>query len=90
MTGHWSRLDRHVRSVAAEDACFGLRPDVGAKSDRTLAGCIRSVLTYADVRRTEKTLSDRTPGGSSRAGQDASDREISRLEPYWKRPDAEI
>ena len=66
MTGRWSLLDRHVRSVAAVSACFGLRPDAGAKSDRTLAGCARSVLTYADVGRTEETLSDRMLGESGR------------------------
>ena len=60
MTGRWSRLDRRVRSVAAEGVCFGLRPDTGAKSDRTLAGCVRSVLTYADVGHTEETLCDQT------------------------------
>ena len=88
MTGRWSQLDRRVRLVAAEGACFGLRPDAGVKSDRTLAGCIRSVLTYADVRRTEETLRDRTLGESGRAGPDVSGRENSFLEPYWKRPDA--
>ena len=36
-------------------------------NDRTLAGCVRSVLTYADVGRTEETLSDRTLGESGRA-----------------------
>ena len=64
MTKRWSRLDRHVRSVAAEGACFSLRPDAGAKSDQMQAGCVRSVLTYADVGRTEETLSDRTLGES--------------------------
>ena len=82
MTGRWSRLDRHVQSVAAEGGCFGLRPDAGAKSDQTLAGCVWSVLTYADVRRKEETLSDRTQGVSGRARPDASGHEISRLEPY--------
>ena len=67
MTGRWSRLDRRVLSVAAEGTCFGLRPDAGAKSDRTLAECVRSVLTYADVGRTEETLSDRMLGESGRA-----------------------
>ena len=76
--------------MAAEGACFDLRPDSDAKSDRTLAGCVRSVLTYADVRRTEETLCDRTLGESGRTGPDASGCEMSRLEPYWKRPNAEI
>ena len=76
MTGRWSRLDRRVRSVEAEGACFGLRPDAGAKYDRTLAGCVWSVLTYANMGRTEETLSDRTLGESGR--------ENSCLEPYWK------
>ena len=67
MTGRWSLLDRRVRSVAAEGACFDLQPDTGAKSDRTLAGCVRSVLTYAYMGCTEETLSDRTLGESSRA-----------------------
>ena len=67
MTERWSLKDRCVRSVAAEGACFGLRPNAGAKSDRMLAGCIRSVLTYADVRRTEETVCDRTLGESGRA-----------------------
>ena len=67
MTGRWSRLDRSVRSVAAEGVCFGLRPDAGTKSDRMLAGCVRSVLMYADVGHTEETLSDRTLGESGRA-----------------------
>ena len=67
MTGRWSWLDRRVRSVVAEGACFGLRPDAGAKSDWTLAGCVRSVLTYADVGRIDETLSDRTLGESGQA-----------------------
>ena len=82
MTGRWSRLDRRVRSVAAEGVCFGLPSDAGAKSDRTLAGCVRSVLTYADVGHTEEMMSDRTLGESGH--------ENSRLEPYRKRPDAEV
>ena len=82
MTGRWPWLDRSVWSVAAEGTCFGLRPDAGTKSDRTLAGCVGSVLTYANVRHTEETLCDQTLGGSGR--------EISHLEPYWKRPDTEI
>ena len=67
MTGRWFRLDRRVRLVAAEGTRLGLRPDAGAKNDRTLAGCVQSVLTYADVGRTEETLSDRTLGESGRA-----------------------
>ena len=67
MTGRWRWLDRSVWSVAAEGACFGLRPDAGAKSDRTLAGCVQSVLMYADVRRIEETLRDQTLGESGRA-----------------------
>ena len=67
MIGHWPWLDRSIGSVAAEGACFGLRPDAGAKSDRTLAGCVRSVLTYADVGHTEEKLSDRTLGEFGRA-----------------------
>ena len=58
------------------------RQDAGSLYDQTLAGCIRSVLTYADVRRTEEALSDRTLG--------VSGRENSCLEPYWKRPDTKI
>ena len=82
MTGRWFQLDRSVRSVAAEGACFGLRPDAGAKYDWTLAGCVRSVLTYADVGHIEETLSDRMLGKSGRAGPDTSGRGNSRLEPY--------
>ena len=54
-------------SGSSEDAGVGLRSDAGSLSDRTLAGCVRSVLTYADVGHTEETLSDRTLGESSRA-----------------------
>ena len=43
-----------------------------------------------DVRRTKETLCDRTLGESGQALLDAFGREISRLEPSWKRPDAEI
>ena len=53
--------------MAAEGACFGLRPDAGAKSDRTLAGCVWSVLMYADVGRTEETLSDQMLSESGQA-----------------------
>ena len=38
-----------------------------SRSDRTLAGCVRSMLTYADVGRVEETLSDRTLGVSGQA-----------------------
>ena len=82
MTGRWSLLDRRVRSAAAVSACFGLRPNAGANSDRTLAGCVRSVLTYADVGRTEGSLSDQMLAASGRAGPDTSGRGNSRLEPY--------
>ena len=65
MIGRWPRLDRQVRSgVAAKTLASVKRPDAGSLCDRTLAGCIRTVLTYADVRRTEETLSDRTLGES--------------------------
>ena len=65
MTGRWPRLDRHVRSgVAAKTLASVKRPDAGLLYDRTLAGCVRSVLTYADVGRTEETLSDRMLGES--------------------------
>ena len=67
MTGRWPWLDRSVQSVAVEGACFGPRSDAGARSDQTLAGCVRSVLTYADVGHTEEKLSDQTLGESSRA-----------------------
>ena len=53
--------------VEHEDAGVGLRPDAGSLGDRTLEGCVRSVLTYADVGRTEETLSDRTLGVSGLA-----------------------
>ena len=77
MTGHWPRLDQRVRSgVTAKTPASVKRPDAGSLCDRTLAGCVRSVLTYADVRRTEETLSDRTRG--------ASGREFSHLDAYWK------
>ena len=67
MTGRWPRLDRRVRSVAAEGVRFDLRPEAGSLGDRTLEGCVRSVLTYADMGRTEETLNDRTRGESGRA-----------------------
>ena len=68
MTGRWPRLDRHVQSgVTAKTLVSVKRPDAGSLYDRTLVGCVRSVLTYADVRRTEETLRDRTLGESGRA-----------------------
>ena len=68
MTGRWPRLDRRVRSgVIVKMLVLVKRPDAGSLCDRTLAGCVRSVLTYADVRRTEETLSDRTLDESGRA-----------------------
>ena len=79
MTGRWPRLDRRVRSgVIAKTLASVKRPNAGSLYDRTLAGCVRSVLTYADVRRTEETLNDRTLGESDQA------HENSCLEPYWK------
>ena len=90
MTGRWSLLDRRVRSVAAVSARFGLRPNAGAKSDWTLVGCVRSVLTYADVGRTEESPCDRTLGESGRAGPDVSGHEKSSMDAYWKRPDAGV
>ena len=76
MTGRWSQWDQRVRSVAAEERV--------SVFDQTLAGCVQSVLTYADVGCIEETLSDQTLGESGRARPDASGRENSRLEPYWK------
>ena len=68
MTGRWPRLDRHVRSdVSAKTLASVKRPDAGSLCDRTLAGCVWSVLTYADVRRTEETFNDRMLGESDRA-----------------------
>ena len=68
MTGRWPRLDRRVRSgVTTKTLTSVKRLDAGSLCDRTLAGCIRSMLTYADVRRTEEMLSDRTLGESGQA-----------------------
>ena len=68
MTGHWPRLDRCVRSsVTAKTLASVKRPNAGSLYDRTLAGCVRSVLTYVDVGHTEETLSDQTLGESGRA-----------------------
>ena len=65
MTERWPELDRRVRSgVTVKTLASVKRPDAGSLCDRTLAGCVRSVLTYADVRRTEETLRDRTLGES--------------------------
>ena len=91
MTERWPQLDWLIWSgVTAKTLASVKRPDTRSLYDRTLAGCVRSVLTYADVRRIEETLSDRTLGVSGRACPDAFGRENSRLEPYWKRPDAEV
>ena len=61
MTRRWSRLDRRVRSdVSAKTLASIKLPDAESLYDRTLAGCVRSVLTYANVRCTEETSSDRT------------------------------
>ena len=68
MTGRWPRLDQRVRSgVTAKTLASVKRPDAGSLYDRTLEGCVRSVLTYADVGHTEETLCDRTLGESGRA-----------------------
>ena len=67
MTGRWSRLDRRVRSVAAEGVRFGLMTGRWVAQRPALAGCVRSVLMYADVGHIEETLSDRTLGESGRA-----------------------
>ena len=68
MTERWPRLDRRVRSgVTTKTLTSVKRLDAGSLCDRTLAGCIRSVLTYANVGLTEETLSDRTLGESGRA-----------------------
>ena len=53
--------------VSAKMLALVKRPDAGSLYDRTLAGCVRSVLTYADVRRTEETLCDRTLAVSGQA-----------------------
>ena len=68
MIERWPRLDRSVRSgVTAKTLASVKRPDAGSLCDRTLFGCVRLVLTYADVRRTEEMLCDRTLGESGRA-----------------------
>ena len=68
MTGRWPWLDRRLRSgVTAKTLASVKRPDTGSLYNRKLAGCIRSVLTYADVRRTEETSSDRTLAESGQA-----------------------
>ena len=83
MTEHWPLLDLRVRSgVTAKTLASVKRPDARSLCDRTLAGCARLVLMYADVRRTEETLNDRTLGEFGR--------ENSCLEPYWKQPDAGV
>ena len=91
MCGRWPRLDRLVwPGVTAKTLASVKRPDAGSLCDRTLAGCVRSVLTYVDVGHTEETLCDRTLAVSGQALPDASGREKSCLEPYWKRPDAKV
>ena len=68
MTGCWPRLDRRVRSgVTAKTLASVKRLDAGSLLDWMLEGCVWSVLTYADVRRTEETLCDRTLGESGQA-----------------------
>ena len=68
MAGRWPRLDRRVRlDVTAKTLASVKRPDAGSLYDRTLAGCVRLVLTYADMGHTEEMLSDRTLGESGRA-----------------------
>ena len=68
MTRRCPRLDQHVRSgVTAKTLASVKRPDAGSLYDRTLAGCIQSMLTYADVRRTEEMSSDQTLAGSGQA-----------------------
>ena len=68
VTGHWSLRNRRVRSVVTAKTLASVkRPDAGSLCDRKLAGCVRSGLTYADVRRIEETLNDRTLGESDRA-----------------------
>ena len=91
MTGRWPRLDRRVRSgVTAKTLASIKLPDAESLYDRTLAGCVRSVLTYADIGRIEETLCDWTLAVSGQAWPDASGRKKTCLEPYWKRPDAEV
>ena len=68
MTECWPRLDRRIWSgVTAKMLASVKRPDAGSLYDRTLAGCVWSVLTYADMRCTEEMLSDWTLGVSGRA-----------------------
>ena len=68
MIGRCSRLDRRVRSGETVKTLASVKQlDAGSLYDRTLAGCVRSVLTYADVGHTEETLSDRMLGESGRA-----------------------
>ena len=77
MTGRWPRLDWRVRlGVTAKTLASVKRSDAGSLYDQTLVGCVRSVLTYTDVGRTEESPRDQTLGESGR--------EISFLEPYWK------
>ena len=61
-------MDRRVRSgVIAKMLASVKRPDAGSLCNRMLAGCVRLVLTYADVTCSEETLRDRTLGESGRA-----------------------
>ena len=61
-------MDPRVWSgVTAKTLASVKRPDTGSVYDWTLVGCVRSVLTYADMRHTEEMLRDRTLGESGRA-----------------------
>ena len=56
-------MDPRVWSgVTAKTLASVKRLDAGSLYDQMLVGCVRSVLTYADVRRTEEMLNDRTLG----------------------------
>ena len=76
-TGALYRKDRSSQSdrmLVAQCSDAGVLRPVSSSSehasrscDRTLVGCVWSVLTYVDVRRTEETLCDRTLGESGRA-----------------------
>ena len=48
------------------------------------------MLSYTYVWCKVETLGDRTLGESGRAWPDASGCAFARMEPYWKRPDAEV
>ena len=64
MTRRWSRLDRRVRSVAAEGVHFGLMTERWV-AQRPDAGRVRPV--SADVGCTEETLCDQTLAMSGQA-----------------------